>query len=96
MRECIDSGNMEGLLHSIKGPLGVSDQELEVRWSGWWWGFFQPHAEAQEQGWCTRRVGFEQDVVLQGKTMKKERSRFALLTLMKALSISVCLMKYSV
>lgn len=57
---------------------------------------FQPHSEAQEQGWCARRVGFVQDVVLQGKTMKKERGRFALLTVMKALSISVRLMKYSV
>lgn len=57
---------------------------------------FQPHSEAQKQGWCARRVGFVQDVVLQGKTMKKERGRFALLTVMKALSISVRLMKYSV
>lgn len=32
---CVSSGYKERLLHSIKGPLGVSDQELQVRWSVW-------------------------------------------------------------
>ena len=59
-------------------------------------GFFQPHSEVQGQVWCRRRPGFAQDVVLQGKTVQQERREFALLTVMKALPISVSLMKYSV
>lgn len=51
--------------------------------------FLQPHLEVQELVWYKRRLGFEQYVILQGKTVQKGRSRFALLAVMKALSISV-------
>lgn len=55
----------------------------------------ETHSEVQEQEWCKRKIGFEQDVVLQEKTIWQDRRRFALLAMMKALSISVCFMKYS-
>lgn len=51
-------------------------------------GFFlQSRSEVQEQAWCRRRVGFERYVILQGKTIQPGKSRFALLAVMKAISV---------
>lgn len=72
------------------GLLGVSGQEVKVRQACVAVFFFQPGSAAQEQAWSKSRAGFAQDVVSQGKAMKQEkRQRFGLLTIMKALPISV-------
>lgn len=44
--------------------MGLKDQELKVRpvQCGYVFFFLQPHSEVQKQGWCKRRVGFEQDM----------------------------------
>lgn len=77
--------NMELLVCSIKGfKRSGTDSKTVQRGSGF---FLQAHSEVQEQAWCRRRVGFEWYVILQGKTIQQGKSRFALLAVMKTISV---------